>query len=303
MRVLLAVDGSAGANDAVSLARTMALPAQSTIRIVSVLDPGGWVPPGLGGPGTAGVAEPVVAAYLEEQQEAVLRRFAESGHTVDATILRGRPASAIIEEATSFQPDVVIVGSRGHGPIASLVLGSVSAEIVDHAPCPVLVARRATLSQVVLAADGSPTAKAAEGIVVGWRVFDGLPIRVVSVAEIVRPWTTGVAPGFQRQAQDAYAQDVEDALAESQRIAEESAARVRKQGRVAKTDVRRGDAAAEIVSAIRERRADLVVLGSRGRTGLSRIFLGSVARNVLMGTDASVLIVRDATEMGVPRST
>ncbi len=302
MRVLLAVDGSAGANDAVSLARTMAWPAGSTVHVVSVVDPGAWVPLGPGVAGTAGLAEPVVAAYLEEQQEAVLRRFAESGHTVDATILRGRPASAIIEEASSFQPDVVIAGSRGHGPIASLVLGSVSAEIVDHAPCPVLVARRATLSQMILAADGSPTAEAAERIVTGWQVFDEVPICVVSVAEVVSPWTRGVAPMSQRLAQVAYARHVEEAIAESQRIAAESAARVRKQGRVAETDVRHGDAAAEIVSAVRERRADLVVLGSRGRTGLSRIFLGSVARNVLMGSDASVLIVRDATENEIVRS-
>jgi nucleotide-binding universal stress UspA family protein len=54
-----------------------------------------------------------------------------------------------------------------------------------------------------------------------------------------------------------------------------------------------GDAAAEIVAEAAAWKADLVVLGSRGHTGLTRVVLGSVARNVLQGTDASVLIVRD----------
>ncbi|MCZ7538316.1 MAG: universal stress protein [Acidimicrobiia bacterium] len=60
--------------------------------------------------------------------------------------------------------------------------------------------------------------------------------------------------------------------------------------------MRVGDAAAEILEEASTWRADLIVLGSRGLTGLSRLLLGSVARNVLQGTESSVLIVHDAAE-------
>jgi nucleotide-binding universal stress UspA family protein len=56
--------------------------------------------------------------------------------------------------------------------------------------------------------------------------------------------------------------------------------------------VRRGDPAAEIIALAEQRRADLVVLGSRGRSAIAEIVLGSVARNVLAGSAASVLVVR-----------
>ena len=58
--------------------------------------------------------------------------------------------------------------------------------------------------------------------------------------------------------------------------------------------MRVGDAAAEIVEEASAWPADLVVLGSRGLTGLSRFVLGSVARNVLQSTEGSVLIVHAA---------
>jgi nucleotide-binding universal stress UspA family protein len=60
--------------------------------------------------------------------------------------------------------------------------------------------------------------------------------------------------------------------------------------------MRDGDAAGEIVAAAEQRQADLIVLGSRGRTGLTRLLLGSVARNVLSGSTASVLIVHEPAQ-------
>jgi nucleotide-binding universal stress UspA family protein len=59
--------------------------------------------------------------------------------------------------------------------------------------------------------------------------------------------------------------------------------------------VRSGDAVATIRSVARAESVDLIVVGSRGRTGLGRILLGSVARDVLSSTDCSVLIVRPAS--------
>jgi nucleotide-binding universal stress UspA family protein len=92
---------------------------------------------------------------------------------------------------------------------------------------------------------------------------------------------------------DVYAQDLEAAEAEHRRIAEDAATRLREAGHAIGVELRSGDAAAEVIAAAEAWPADLVVLGSRGRTGLARIVLGSVARNVVHGCSASVLVVRE----------
>jgi nucleotide-binding universal stress UspA family protein len=199
----------------------------------------------------------------------------------------------IADEALTFGADVVVVGSRGHGSIASLLLGSVSAELVDVAPCPVLVARRPHVQRVLLGTDGSPSAARAERLLAEWAWFEGVARRVISVAEVVRPWHTGIAPSIYSQVMAAEAKDLEAATARHLGIAQESAQRLAAVGREAEVSVPVGDPAAAIIAESEAWNADLVVLGSRGQTGLARLVLGSVARNVLHGTTCSVLVVRD----------
>ena len=284
--------------EAVALAEAIPWPSDSVLRVVSVIEP---IMMPISGPWDRGAAlapelDAAITEYAHETMREVVERLAVSGRSVEGLVLRGRAASAIIDAARDLRADLVIVGSRGHGTIASLLLGSVSSEVVDHAPCPVLVARGTTLSRVVFATDESPSAQAAEAILAQWAIFDGPPIRVVSVADVVRPLTTGIAPTMYRQVLDAYAADMRQAKQEHERAAADAAARLRDAGRVVEAEMRDGDAAGEIIAVAEQRDADLIVLGSRGRTGLTRLLLGSVARNVLSGSTVSVLIVRDATE-------
>ena len=166
----------------------------------------------------------------------------------------------------------------------------------DHAPCPVLVARGRSLSRAVFATDDSPSARAAEAILARWPIFADLPIHVLSVAEVVLPWTTGIAPTMSGELLDAYGAEFRESKAEHRRIGTDAAGRLRDAGRRVDAEMRDGDAAAEIIAIAEKRGADLIVLGSRGRTGLTRVLLGSVARNVLSGSAASVLIVHEPTD-------
>jgi nucleotide-binding universal stress UspA family protein len=75
-------------------------------------------------------------------------------------------------------------------------------------------------------------------------------------------------------------------------IAAEAAATLGAAGFGAHSDVRAGSPAPTIVAFTREWDADLVIMGSHGRTGLARLLLGSVARNVLYHASCSVLVVR-----------
>ena len=294
MRVLIAYDSSPGAEEALVLAAAIRWPAGSTLRIVTVIEPLVlYMGPQMGG-GTVLPPEidADITAYAQEHVSEAARRLPSDGRTVEGIVLHGRPATVLEEEAKRSGADLVICGSRGHGEISGLLLGSVSAEVVDHAPCPVLVARKASIGNVVFATDGSEASAAAETLLSTWPILEGVPIQVVSVADVVEPWHTGIAPTMYAQVLEAHARDLAQAKAESTRIAEETVASLRTAGRDARAVVRTGDAAAEIIAATEETGADLVVIGSRGRTGLARIVLGSVARNVLHGSTASVMVVQ-----------
>lgn len=296
MRVLIAYDGSAGAEQSLRLADSIDWPTDSTLRVTAVIEPtlvfvGAPMAGGLDIPPPEVDAE--ITAYQQEQVTKAAQSLRSADRMVEGIVLRGRPATVLVDEATRFGADLVMGGSRGHGTIARLLVGSVSAEVVDRAPCPVLVSRTQPIKSVVFATDGSDPSGAAETVLSTWPMFEHLPIHVVSVADVVQPWHTGIAPTMYRQVIDAHARDLAEAKAEHTRIAEETTARLRARGRQAEAAMRTGDAAAEIITATAEVAADVVVIGSRGRTGIARAVLGSVARNVLHGSTASVLVVHE----------
>ena len=301
MRALLAFDASAGSEEAASLVLALPWPSRSSVRVIAVVEPSAAavsaVPLTLGRPVTSPEIDSEIVEYLRSKVARVVARLQAAGIDAEGDVLRGRPATVLIDEAHRFAADLVVAGSRGHGPIASLVLGSVSAELVDHAPCPVLVARRPEARRVIFASDGSASANHAEEVIARWPIFNDVAVRVVSVAEVVRPWHTGVAPTMYRQVVDAYAKDLDAAKTKHEALARSAAERLRDSGRTTAEKLRVGDAAAEIIEEAASWHADLIVLGSRGLTGLSRILLGSVARNVLQGGASSVLVVRESANV------
>ena len=60
---------------------------------------------------------------------------------VSTVLRRGDAAKAILDRIEQGEHDLVVMGSRGHGRTASLLLGSVSRDVVAHSPVPVLIAR------------------------------------------------------------------------------------------------------------------------------------------------------------------
>ncbi|HEY8732407.1 MAG TPA: universal stress protein [Candidatus Limnocylindria bacterium] len=92
--------------------------------------------------------------------------------------------------------ELVIVGSHNHGALVSFALGSVAAEVVDHAPCPVLIARNSTLGPIVLGHDGSESALLAEQLVAEWPFLAREIVRVVNVSPLLPPWYMGADLGM-----------------------------------------------------------------------------------------------------------
>jgi nucleotide-binding universal stress UspA family protein len=175
-----------------------------------------------------------------------------------------------------------------------MVLGSVSAEVADHAPCPVLVARLPRLTRVILATDGSPYARAAEQMLASWPIFARAAIEATSVAEAGMPWTSGLALSAYAPNTEDYAQTGRQIIDDHRQVAEAAAERLRAAGRRAVGRVTQGDAAHELIRIAEDAQADLIALGTHGRTGLTRLIVGSVARNVMLHAHCSVLVVRGA---------
>ena len=137
-RILLAVDGSEhgynAARTAADLARAM---KSEKLRIVVSYD---RIPPYLGEPNL----QHAIDARLVEAQE-ILQKAVEIVRDVPAEIhtelIEGDAAESIIEVARTRDSNVIVMGSRGLGRLAGLVLGSTSQKVVSHAPCPVLIVR------------------------------------------------------------------------------------------------------------------------------------------------------------------
>jgi nucleotide-binding universal stress UspA family protein len=198
-----------------------------------------------------------------------------------------------VETAADFRAELVVIGSRGRGPLTSMLLGSVSAEVVDHAPCPVLVVRGPAVDSVLVAVDGSPSAQSAVTYLTANRMLIGQPLEVLTVASRMDRSDPGPLSVFSDVAFESFEEGRREECRHAETIAAGAAQRLLDEGYHARWSISTGNAAHEIIDAARCFGSSLVVMGSRGHTGLTRILLGSVARNVLLHTSSSVLIVRE----------
>lgn len=137
-KILVAVDGSAcsllAASKAGDLARAN---GTADIYMVVAYDP---IPSYLGEP----ILQSIIDARLDEAErvaEEGLRSLGQCKAKVHTEILQGPAAEAILEVARVREVDLIVVGSRGHGQLATLILGSTSYKVVGNASCPVLVVR------------------------------------------------------------------------------------------------------------------------------------------------------------------
>jgi nucleotide-binding universal stress UspA family protein len=140
--IVVGVDSSDGAKEALHFALDEAKLRQATLRVVHA-----WQFGYIGTLGIEGYA-PVVGADLSELRstaevalDAVLHEAVHDrdGVVIERRVLEGAPATVLVDE--SREADLLIVGSRGHGGFAGLLLGSVSQQCAHHAACPVVIVR------------------------------------------------------------------------------------------------------------------------------------------------------------------
>jgi len=137
-KILLAVDGSDHALHAARVAAEMARGMKpKEFRIVVSYDS---IPVYLGEPNMQFAID-----NRKKDAEEILDKAIKEVGTIPGEIhtemIEGDPAAAIIEVATTRESEIIIMGSRGLGRLAGLLLGSTSQKVVAHAPCPVLIVR------------------------------------------------------------------------------------------------------------------------------------------------------------------
>ena len=290
MKVLFATDGSPEDQQARRFVAQARWPAGTEIELFGVMAP----------------VQVAVAGELLDRDprdfEHELDDLATSLPRRDAAVTWrsavGQPADAIAARARAMEADLIVVGTRGRGPLAATLLGSVSAGVIDRAPCPVLVARTAQAKRIVFADDGSIGAATAATLLDAWPIFGEGSLQIVTVVDVGRPVSTSQeAPMLYSAGERLYIESLDEERERARQSVAGRATTLKPRPRPIKTSVRVGDAADEILAAAHDFAADLIVMGSRGHTGLARFFAGSAARQVLYGAKCSVLIARGSAQL------
>jgi nucleotide-binding universal stress UspA family protein len=297
MRIVIGVDASEPAEDVCRFVASRTWPAGTAIDVIATYE----------ATGLSGLA-PASATNLEAEREALEEIVADraallrrSGLNVTTTVEFGDPAQAIIRHAQETFAQLIAVGSRRRGPIASAVLGSVSAHLVDHAPCPVLVVRSPGATRMLLATDGTDSSRNIPHILASWGdAFRGLPVEVLSVAHEAHPIDPFVPLTPRPPRPIEAAEDRDYALHE--RIAEQVADEMMDLGWHSAAVASVGDPEREILAAAASWRADLIVTGSRGLGTLRRHVVGSLSHDLLMHSQSSLLVIRGMVPAPIRRT-
>lgn len=282
--ILVAVDGSPESHAALRFAAQEATLRRRPVTVMHVVSPIVVTWP----------IEPVVTDFYQWQEDNaadVLRRSQETLQSLGDTELDVRidvRHDGIVTELSnaSRDADMMVIGSRGLGPVGGVALGSVSRAMLHHAECPVVVVKegavRATDRKlpVLLGIDGSPASEAATAF-----AFEEASRRGVDLIALHAWSDVAVFPivGMSWQQREDEGHEV---LGERLAGRQEAYPDVRVVRRIVCDK-----AARWLIDEAKQ--AQLVVVGSRGRGGIPAMLLGSISAAVAECATTPVAVVRD----------
>ncbi|MEU7696542.1 universal stress protein [Microbispora hainanensis] len=277
--IIVGTDGSPAATAAVRWAADDAARRGCPLRFVSVVDHWAYgIPkfPTSGGDPLTAHAERALAAA-----EAVARER-QPDVKVSTEIIEGIPSRVLRDKAKEAVE--IVLGSRGLGGFAGIVLGSVSTNVAGHAPCPVVVVRpgwSGERGEIAVGVDDSPECEPALAYAFEQARAQGTTLRAVHAWHL---------PAHPLAPEITY--DVEEVREAHQRVTREKPADQRK--RYPDVPVREELAYGHPVDALVQasRAAGLLVVGSHGRGAVGSAMLGSVSRGVLHHAECPVAVVR-----------
>jgi nucleotide-binding universal stress UspA family protein len=282
--VAVGVDGSESSEQAVRWAAREASRRKVPLRLVQAVDPTlpphRYGDPGFG-PDVHQIRIRAARAHLTDAARAAAEEA--TGVVVQQEVLDGFPVPGLLDESRSAQ--LVVIGDRGLGGVAGLLLGSVAVALAARGESPVAVVRgrtSATSGPVVVGVDGSPVSEAA--LAYAFEAADARSTELVVVyawRDLLLDQSTPLDEAIEQQGRAELAE----------RLAGWG-------GKYPDVPVRRVVVRDTPARAIVEQSvtAQLVVVGSHGRGSLGGLLLGSVSNAVLHKAECPVVVVRGSAD-------
>jgi nucleotide-binding universal stress UspA family protein len=278
-KILVAVDSSESGRNALHQAFKLANDEKCWITVTSV------VPPYEGEIELVGVKD-IRAALRKPCDEALaeVEKIAKTERMLVKTVCEeGEVHERIVDLADAENCDVIVMGKRGLRRIERALIGSVTARVIGHTQRDVLVVPLGTVvgwKKIVFATDGSKhSAKAMERAISFAKSYGG-ELRVISVVD--------VPTEFYAEAPQA----VDDLVRKAKGYVADVKKQAEAEGVKAETFVGEAEADEAITNLAKEQNADMIIIGSHGRTGLRRLLMGSVAEKVIGYAPCPVLVVK-----------
>ena len=309
MKVLLTVDNSSESKAAISLLHNIRLPVNSSLFLLHVLEPKQWAE-GIEGKSMIHLRSILSSAKSQELEKAwqymnkVTANFKIPKLPVTPLIRDGIPGGEILSAIEKYHIDLVVLGTRGRTGLKRFLLGSVSEWVLTEAPCSVLIVRKKSASvikkakslNIVVGTDGSSDANVAMEFL---RHLHFPPSTHMTVCHVLEPQdalqtemsarlgVTGSSNLKKLGAEIRQAREQEGNV-----LLNAGVRRLKRRGLTIEKRLAHGHPADQMLSLTKRKNADLLVVGSRGMTGLRRFFLGSVSHNLVQHAPCSVLVVR-----------
>ncbi|NWF74989.1 MAG: universal stress protein [Nitrospirae bacterium] len=278
-KILVAIDGSESSKNALRQAIKLANSEKCWITVVSVIPSyTGDLSATFIGDMRKAMAEPCEKALSEAQN------IAKSERVLIKTVCEeGEIYERIVDLADAENCDLIVLGRKGLSKIERAFMGSVTARVIGHSQRDVLVVPGGSAigwKTIFLNTDGSKYSEAATESAINFAKSYGGDLMVLSVVDVTEEFITR-APGM-----------LEELVKKAKGFVEDVRKRAEESNIKTTTYVREGEAYRVITDLAKEKKADIILMGSHGRTGLKRLLMGSVTAKVIGYSPCPVLVVK-----------
>ena len=309
MNILLAFDNSPQSQAAANLLQCIQFPAGSKLFLLYVLE---VQPCREGQEDHSELQRQTILSSARSKEEIEARKglskLAKSCRNTKLKttplIHNGIPGGAILSAIEKYKIDLAVLGTRGKTGLKRFLMGSVSEWVLTEAPCSVLIVRKDPKARkkrgnglnLLIANDGSLDSKLAIDFTRQLKFPPTSNMTVCHVIEEQYSLRTELAARLGVTGKPEAAKLAIEILKvrehEGKELLNSSASRLKSGGRPIKKSLTHGHPADQLLTLAQGKKADVVVVGSRGITGLRRFFLGSVSNKVVSHAPCSVLVIR-----------